>query len=156
MRAALPGNNEVIFLLSVPFIRSLDLSKLEIALLFFEDFIRLEQGYFKKNVTTEKMKTLSGGNFQSKKPDVSMIEELLKNYHVQIFERGNTFQQMYEVTRKMDAYLKSSPGMWNAYFRLIGKMDRFIKTNIQYKDYTKLYPSPEMQLKWLSPEEKVL
>ncbi len=155
VRAALPGNNEVIFLLSVPFIRSLDLSKLEIALLFFEDFIRLEQGYFKKNVTTEKMKTLSGGNFQSKKPDVSMIEELLKNYHVQIFERGNTFQQMYEVTRKMDAYLKSSPEMWNAYFRLIGKMDRFIKTNIQYKDYTKLYPSPEMQLKWLSPEEKV-
>lgn len=156
VRAALPGDNEFILILSVPFIRSMDLSKLEISLLLMEDFIRLEQGYFKKNVETEKMRKLAGTNFQGQKPDVSMVEELVKNYNKQINNTGFTFQQQFEVTKKMDAYLKSNPELWNAYFRLLGKMDKFIKVNIQYKDYVKLYPSPEMQVKWLSPEEKVL
>ena len=56
----------------------------------------------------------------------------------------------------MDNFLKSNPELWNVYFRLLGKIDRMVKTNHQYKDYVKLYPSPEMQVKWLSPPEKVL
>ncbi len=156
VRAALPGNEEVILLISVPFIRMLDLSKLEIALLLFEDFVRFDLGYFKKSVMTEKMTKLSGSNFQGGKPDISLIEELLRNYNSQLNEKGYTFQQMFEVTKKMDAYLKSNPELWNAYFRLLGKVDRFLKTNVQFKDYIKLYPSPEMQVKWLSPDEKVL
>lgn len=156
VRAGLPGDNEFILLLSVPFIRSLDLSKLEISLLLFEDFLRLEQGYFKQNVATEKFHKLSGTNFQGQKPDISMVEEMLKNYTNQINNKGFTFQQQFEITKKMDAYLKSNPELWNAYFRLLGKIDRFIKVNVQYKDYVRLYPSPEMQVKWLSPEDKVL
>lgn len=155
VRASIPGNDEFILLLSVPFIRSLDLSKMEISLMLLEDFVRLEQGYFKKNVQTEKMKKLAGSNFQGGKPDVSMVEEMLKNYSNQINQKGYTFQQQFEVTKKMDAYLKSNPELWNAYFRLLQKIDRFIKSNVQYKDYVKLYPSPEMQVKWLSPEEKI-
>jgi hypothetical protein len=85
-----------------------------------------------------------------------MIEEILKNYNSQIMDKGFSFQQMFEVTKKMDAYLKSSPELWNSYFRLLSKIDRFIKSNNQFKEYIKLYPSPEMQVKWLSPEEKVL
>ncbi|MCM2350087.1 MAG: hypothetical protein NDI69_08690 [Bacteriovoracaceae bacterium] len=156
VKASLPGDNEMIFLLSVPFIRSLDLSKLEISLLLFEEFVRLELGYFKKNVATEKMMKLAGTNFQGQKPDISMVEELLKKYGQQIQQKGYTFQQQFEVTKKMDAYLKSNPALWNAYFMLQGKIDKFIKVNVQYKDYVKLYPSPEMQGKWLSPAEKVL
>jgi hypothetical protein len=156
VRAGLPGEQEIILLLSVPFIRSLDLSKLEISLLLLEDFVRLEQGYFKNNVSTEKLAKLAGSNFQGGKPDVSMVEELLKNYSKQISEKGFTFQQQFELTKKMDAYLKSNPDLWNTYFRLLQKIDRFLKSNTQYKDYVRLYPSPEMQIKWLSPEEKVL
>jgi hypothetical protein len=157
VRAALPGaDGEVIHLLSVPFIRSLDLSKLEISLMLLEDFFRLEGGYFKKGVETENMKKLAGTNYYGSRPDLSMVEELLKKYSAQVMQRGYTFQQQFEVTKKMDAYLKSNPEMWNAYFRLLGKIDRFLKSNIQYKDYVRLYPSPEMQIKWLSPEEKVL
>ncbi len=156
VKASIPGDNELIFLLSVPFIKSLDLSKLEISLLLFEEFIRLEMGYFKKNVATEKMSKLAGSNFQGGKPDLSMVEELLKNYTSQINQKGYTFQQQFELTKKVDAYLKSSPELWNTYFRLLGKIDRFVKSNTQYKDYVKLYPSPEMQVKWLSPPEKVL
>lgn len=157
VRAALPGyDGESIFILSLPFIRSLDLTKLEISLLLLEDFFRLQGGYFVKSVETEKSKKLAGTNFYGEKPDMSLVEELLRNYDKQINEKGYTFQQQFEVTKKMDSFLKSAPEMWNTYYKLISKMDRFIKTNSQYKSYFKLYPSPDMQLKWLSPEEKVL
>lgn len=157
VRASIPGaDNEMILLLSVPFIRSMDLSKLEISLLLLEDYFRLEGGYFKKAVTTDKLTKLAGTNFHDTKIDPSLIQELLKNYDQQINVKGYTFQQQFEVTKKMDAFLKSNPELWNSYFRLLGKMDRFIKSNVQYKDYVKLYPSPEMQVKWLSPDEKAL
>lgn len=157
VRASLPGSEgEMILLLSVPFIRSLDLSKLEISLLLLEDYFRLEAGYFKKAVSTEKMKKLAGTNFYGAKPDLSMVEELIKNYNTQISKKGFTFQQQFETTKKMDSFLKANPEFWNAYFRLLQKLQSFLKTNVQYKDYTKLYPSPEMQIKWISPEEKVL
>lgn len=157
IRAGLPGTDgEVILLLSVPFIRSLDLSKLEISLLLLEDFFRLEQGYFKKSVETQKLKTLPGTSFHGSKPDMTLIHEVVKKYDQQINEKGFTFQQQFEVTKKMDSFLKSNPELWNVYFRLLGKIDRMVKTNHQYKDYVRLYPSPEMQVKWLSPPEKVL
>jgi hypothetical protein len=157
VRASLPGEDgEVILLLSVPFIRTLDLSKLEISLLLLEDFLRMEQGYFKKTVTTEKLTKLAGTNFYGSKPDPNLLPELLKKYDEQINKKGYTFQQQFEVTKKMDAYLKSHPELWNGYFHMLKKIDAFVKTNQQYKDYVRLYPSPEMQVKWLSPDEKVL
>lgn len=157
VRAGIPGSDgEVILLLSVPFIRSLDLSKLEISLLLLEDFFRLDQGYFKTAVETEKLKTLPGTSFHGSKPDMSLIHEVVKKYDHQINEKGFTFQQQFETTKKMDSFLKSNPELWNVYFRLLGKIDRMVKTNHQYKDYVRLYPSPEMQVKWLSPPEKVL
>lgn len=156
VRGSIPGNEESILLISAPFIRSMDLSKLEISLLLFEDFVRMELGYFKKSVATQKMMKLTGTSFKGSKPDLSIVEELMKNYTSQMNEKGYTFQQQFELTKKMDAYLKSNPELWNAYFRLLSKMDKFIKVNVQYKEYIKLFPSPEMQLKWLSPDEKVL
>ena len=157
VRAAIPGSDgEVILLLSVPFIRTLDLSKLEISLFLLEDFFRLEQGYFKTAVETEKLKTLPGTSFHGSKPDMALIQEVLKKYDQQINEKGYSFQQQFETTKKMDNFLKSNPELWNAYFRLLGKIDRMVKNNHQYKDYVRLYPSPEMQVKWLSPPEKVL
>jgi hypothetical protein len=157
VRATLPtSSNEFIVLISVPFIRSLDLSKLEISLLLLEDFFRNEAGYFKEAVASEKLKKLSGTNFQAGGVDLSLIQEMMKNYDKQINQKGFTFQQQFEITKKMDAFLKVNPELWNGYFRMLGKIDRFTKANHQYKDYIRLYPSPEMQLKWLSPEEKAL
>jgi len=54
----------------------------------------------------------------------------------------------------MDHLLKSDPGVWSSYLKLIRKIDKLVKTNLLYKDYTKIYPSPELQLKWLVPEQK--
>ena len=157
VRASLPGSDgEMILVLSVPFIRSLDLSKLEISLLLLEDYFRLEGGYFKKAVSTDKLKKLAGTSFQGAKPDMGLIEELIKQYDLQIHQKGYSFQQQFETTKKMDVFLKSNPQLWNTYFNLLGKLQNFLKVNVQYKDYLKLYPSPEMQIKWISPDEKIL
>jgi hypothetical protein len=157
IRAAMPGaEGEIVLVLSLPFIRSMDLSKLEISMLLLEDYLRYEAGYFKKTVGTEKLKKLAGSSFYDQKVDLGLVEELLKNYSNFIEKKGFSFQQQFETTKKMDTFLKSQPEFWNVYYRLLGKIQNFIKTNHQYKDYVKLYPSPEMQLKWLSPEEKAL
>ena len=37
---------------------------------------------------------------------------------------------------------------------MLNKIDKLIKINHDYKDYTSIYPSPEMQIKWLTPEKK--
>lgn len=155
-RLALPGNNEVILVLSVPFIRTLDLSKLEISLLLFEEFLRYELNHFKQNVGAEKMLSLANSNFEGQKPEINTIEEVIKNYSVFINQKGFSFQQMFQVTKKVESYLKSRPELWNTYFLLLGKIDRLVKSNANYKDYLLLYPSPEMQLKWIGPEKKVL
>ncbi len=157
VRATIPGfDGEVIHLISLPFIRSLDLSKLEISLLLLEDFFRFEAGYFKSNYKSDRLRNIAGSNFKNSKPDTKIVEELIAHISSQFFEKGFTFQQQFEVTKKMDSYLKSTPDLWGTYYRLLGKLDRFLKSNLQYKSYLRLYPSPEMQVKWLSPEDKVL
>ncbi len=157
VRAAIPGpDGETIFLISVPFIRTLDLSKLEISLMMLEDYLKAEEGYFKKAVRPKGLDAYVGSNFYGKKLDLSPMSEALKNYDQFLLQKGFTFQQQFAVTKKMDSFLKSNIEWWNTYFRLLGKIDRLIKTNNQYKTYNQLYPSPEMQLKWLSPDDKVL
>jgi hypothetical protein len=157
IRAALPGNNgEVIFLISVPFIRTMDLSKLEISLMMLEDFLKAEAGFFKNAVRPKELDKYLGSNFYGKKLDLSPMSEALKNYDQFLTQKGFTFQQQFEITKKMDTLLKPNLEWWNTYYRMLGKIDRLIKTNNQYKTYNQLYPSPEMQIKWLSPDDKVL
>lgn len=157
IRAALPGNDgETIFLISVPFIRTMDLSKLEISLMMLEDFLKAEAGYFKTAVRPKNLDNYVGSNFYGQKLDLSPMSEGLKNYDQFLTQKGFTFQQQFEVTKKMDTLLKPNLEWWNTYYRMLGKIDRLIKTNNQYKTYNQMYPSPEMQIKWLSPEDKVL
>jgi hypothetical protein len=80
---ALPTHdNTAIFLLSVPFIRNMDLTKLEIALLLFEDYLKLKEGYFVSYVQEKKLKEMSGKNYYQN-PDfnlkISPVGSYLKN-----------------------------------------------------------------------------
>ncbi len=151
---ALPSDNgETIFLLSIPFIRTLDLSKLEISLLLLEDFLRAKQGYFKNFVRSAKLDKFLGGNFFGKKLEKNFLKKTSEKYDQIIFDRGFNFQQQFEVTTKMNSILKSDPKLWNAYYQMIGKIDNLVKSNILYKKYLKIYPSPELQLSWLKPKK---
>ncbi|MBY0516866.1 MAG: hypothetical protein K2P81_08165 [Bacteriovoracaceae bacterium] len=149
-------SDELCLVFSVPFARSMDLSKLEISLLLLEDVLRMEEGWLKDFATPANLKDLLGSNFKDKKPDLTPIFEVSKGYTKFIQEKGFSFQQQFTITKKMSAILKPHPELWNAYVRLLGKIDRLVKGNQVFSSYVKLYPSPEMQIRWLAPEEKIL
>lgn len=152
---ALPSNpNEYLFTLSLPFIRTLDLSKLEISLLLLEDMIRIDHGFFLKNINTKKVKELFGTNFFGKKMDPKIMNDLLEGYDQQIHDKGFSFKQQFTVTKKMDTLLKADQKLWSTYYRLLKKIDELVKSNVMYQKHLKVYPSPELQLNWLSPKSE--
>lgn len=147
------SSDEFIFILSLPFIRTLDLSKLEISMLLFEDLQRDNMGYFKSYLTTKELKKIWGTNFYQKKLDTKIFQNLLKKYDDFIFGKGFSFQQQYEVTKKMDQLMRSDLNLWNTYINLLKKIDNLVKTNLLYSKYAQMYPSPELQLNWLVPKK---
>lgn len=153
IHAALPTNDkEYIFLISLPFIKTLDLSKVEISLILFEDFIRARKGYFKNYVTSKELEAYMGTNFTGKPFNKKLITDHLKKYNNVLMEKGFNFQEQFETTKEMDTLLKSDMKMWNTYLTLLEKIDQLTKTNLLYKKYSQIYPSPELQMNWLKPK----
>jgi hypothetical protein len=154
--AALPSNqNEYIFILSLPFIRTLDLSKVEISLLLFEDFVRVRKEYFKNFVLSKELDAYLGSNFSGKTFDKKLIQSHLQKYNQLLFEKGFSFQDQFETTKEMDVLLKNDLKMWNTYLSLLSKIDELTKNNALYKKYSQIYPSPELQLNWLKPKSTI-
>lgn len=157
VHAALPSNdNEYIFILSLPFVRTLDLSKVEISLLLFEDFVRIRKGYFRNYVLDKELENFLGSNFSGKPFDKKLVDAHMKKYSTLLFEKGFTFQEQFETTKEMDVLLKNDLKMWNTYLTLLEKIDNLTKTNTLYKKYNQIYPSPELQLNWLKPKNTIL
>lgn len=153
IHAALPTNDkEYIFLLSLPFIRTLDLSKVEISLILFEDYLRARRGYFKNYVTSKELEAYLGSNFNGKPFNKKLIDSHLLKMSNVLYEKGFTFQEQFELTQEMDTALKSDLKIWNTYLTLLEKIDQLTKTNSLYKKYSQIYPSPELQLNWLRPK----
>ena len=150
---ALPSNvGERILLFSLPFKEALDLSQQEVALLLLEDYLRLEKGHLRKMIKIPELEKALGGNFfKEKKWSKDILEKISKKYDEIIFDKGFNFKQQFEITRKMDMMLKSNSTLWNSYYQLVIKIDRLVKTNPLYKNYSKIYPSPELQRGWLKP-----
>lgn len=151
--AAIPSDDEVLFLISLPFMRTLDLSKPEISLLLLEDMVRLELGHFETNLKVDMQWV--GSNFMGKDTNLSSLEKILKRYTEVLTEEGFNYKQQFETTKKMDVYLKSSPLAWSNYLKLLNKIDTLTKKNALYKNYIKIYPSPELQVQWLSPKKRI-
>jgi len=150
---ALPtSENNYYFLLSLPFIRSMDLSKREISILLLEDMIRSDRQYALKNLKSENYKKFIGTQMKDKKPQVAFMDELLLDLNDLVFKRGFTFQQQFEVTKELDLLLSTSPELLKSYVVLNQKRDQLSKTDVNFKSYSTMYPSPEMQLLWLNPK----
>lgn len=155
--AALPSNSdEIILILSLPFIRTLDLSKVEISLLLFEDFVRMRKGYFKNFVTSKELENFLGSNFSGKPFNKKLIDTHLKKYNELLFEKGFSFQEQFETTKEIDLLLKNDLKIWNTYLSMLEKIDNLTKSNALYKKYSQIYPSPELQLNWLKPKAPIL
>jgi hypothetical protein len=148
---ALPtSQNNYLLVLSIPFIRSMDLSKIEISLLLLEDILRLENGYLIKNLQIDM--SWAGTNFKTKGFKKSHITKAIEKMNEVVYKKGFSFQQQFKITKKMDMLLKAYPIMWNTYRGMLKKIDTLVKSNLIFKNYLRLYPSPEMQLKWISPK----
>ncbi|OUR96367.1 hypothetical protein A9Q84_08410 [Halobacteriovorax marinus] len=143
--------NEFLFLISVPFIRTMDLTKLEISTLLFENYIRSKKGFFKQMALGKDVSKILGTNFHGKKQKSLIVEKTLKKYDEIILGKGFNFQQQFKVTKDMERVLKNNMKLWNSYFSLLKKIDNLVKSNSLYETYTKIYPSPELQLNWLKP-----
>ncbi|MBI2521956.1 MAG: hypothetical protein HYV97_16185 [Bdellovibrio sp.] len=147
---ALPSDSSgVILLLSDPFIKHLDLSKLEIALLLFQDFLRERMGQFRHKVETKELRQELGKNFEGRALSAKIFDQVLKNYDQVIFNKGFSFQEQFELTRDMGNLLRSETTLWTTYIDLLKKLDGIVKTDNKFKDYSKIYPSPELQINWL-------
>tara|TARA_R110000868_G_scaffold42895_1_gene144658 strand:- start:8761 stop:9618 length:858 start_codon:yes stop_codon:yes gene_type:complete len=151
---ALPtSKNSYLFILSLPFIRTLDLSKLEISLLLMEDMVRADAELFKSHVRPT-AQSLLGTNYAGSKLDLKKIELVLKKYDEMILDKGFTFSQQFEVTKHMDKTLKNDQELWGTYYRMIRKIDILVKDNSLYRNLPRIYPSPELQLNWLAPPKR--
>lgn len=151
---ALPTKpNHYLFVLSLPFIRTLDLSKLEISLLLMEDMVRADAELFKSYVQPT-AQDLIGKNFAGSKLDVDKIKLVLKKYDEMILDKGFSFSQQFEITKHMDRALKGDQELWSTYYRMIVKIDQLVKENSLYRNYSRIYPSPELQINWLAPPKR--
>ena len=154
---ALPsGPGEVILLLSVPFIQDLDLNKLEISILLFENFIRNDLGQLKKKLTSPKLEKLIGSNFKESSFNHEEWAKLQNEYDKIILSSGFSFQEQFEVTTRVGKILGNKSNHFDRYLALLKKIENLTKGNPNYLGYNKIYPSPELQIKWLLPPSKVL
>ena len=152
---AIPGDkNEYIFLLSLTFIKKLDLSQSEITLLLLEDFLRVKAGYFRKYVSPPDLNEFLGSNFYKKEFRRDIVDKILKNYSEMIFKKGFSFKQQFEVTKQMGLLLEGKNEERGVYMSLLKKIDELVKSNKQYKYYLKMYPSPELQQGWLGASRR--
>ena len=78
----------------------------------------------------------------------------MKSYDQISFIKGFNFQQQFNITKLMNNHLVSDMKLWNSYYKLLGKLDTLVKSNLMYQKYNKIYPSPELQLNWLKPVKK--
>jgi hypothetical protein len=148
---SLPSSDgEVFFLLSLPFIREMDLSKVEISLLLVEDYWRWkERVFFDQQVDKSYVKFL-GKSFDAKKKDISFVAKTQKEISDFVFKTGLTFDQQYKVTKLMRELLNTNKLYTKAYESLLKKRQEIVVKQPKFSDYPKRYPSPEMQIQWFS------
>ncbi len=155
---ALPaGPKRTILLLSIPFLRTFDFTKMEVSLMLLEDFLRVQSAMLRKELKTEGLQKFYGKNFYKKDQEFyPPLEGLSNKLTVFVKNKGFSFMLQKQLTDKMDALLKSYPELWNSYYQLLLKLKKISEDNVLYKNLSRLYPSPAFQLGWLSPPGKVL
>ncbi len=146
----LPMKDQNLYILSVPFLRSLDLTKLEISILILEDFLRSKDKYIEQFVKLDNVEISKG--FVSKQKTKDLLDKALTELSSFVYSKGYNFQSQFELTKKMDQILKPTPVYWKIYLDYLKKIDTLTKSGELFKSYNRLYPSPEMQLRWLIPQ----
>jgi hypothetical protein len=143
------GENSFLTLISVPFIRTLNLTQLEIALLVLEDYVRstmhpieqvirkkIKQGYIGKNY------------YKVRKVDMTPFVRSFNTLDQVVLEHGFSFKQQFAITKKMKLLLSGEDKLQKSYVSLLTKIVNLVGRDPDYNQYVKFYPSPSIQLKW--------
>ncbi len=138
-------------LLSLPFMKTLDLSKNEISLLLLQDILRMDGAYLEKTLKETGLFEKVGKKMTEDEPNVSFVSDLLAHYSKNVFEVGVNFQQQFEVTKQMDNLLKGHENLRKSYLSLLNKISEMDTQSDLFKNYNKLFPTAKMQLEWLQP-----
>jgi len=171
-------NKRYLFILSLPFIRQLNLSKKEIHLLMLEDYLRVQSGEWESKLKfnqmamdfgkipqfkTEKTEENKEENKEDKKENSApytwspqTIKELIEQMNKVILYEGYNFEENFRVTKNVDKVLKNNLDLWNSYYLLFQKIAKLSQENSLYKHYNKIYPSAELKLEWLKPKNKTI
>ena len=146
-------DNEIIFLLSLPFVREMDLSKVEISLLLVEDYWRWKEKIVIAQIDQsggKEYEKFVGKTFNPKKIDLAFVQKTQSGITDFVFNTGLTFEQQFKVTAQMKSLLNTNKIYYKAYESLLKKRQDIIVKQPKFSDYSKRYPSPEMQIKWFS------
>ena len=153
--AALPSNRgEFILLISIPFIRSMDLSKIEISLLLLSDFLRALDGEFINKINLDEKDQQVFGNVINEKIDMSVIYKILKRYDEVLFKIGFADKNNSLVKEKLDPILKPYPELWATYIKLLNKIQNLISQDNLYSHYHEIYGSPKNMIELIDPTKK--
>ncbi len=148
------GKDSYLFVISVPFIKTMDLSKTQIAALLYEDLIRVKQGHFESMISATTLSKLRNTNFFQQLVPKKEIASLLTEIDQIVYTKGFNFQQQYQVTKYVNTVLLNNKKLWQNYYTLIQKIDELAKGNLLFRNYAKIYPSPELQMNWIDPSKK--
>ena len=150
---ALPSDvNHYIFILSLPFIREVKLSNVDIAILLLEDMMRSDLGLMKKSILSQNKINILGASLKNSTINKMTFEKLLKRYDEKIYEKGYSFQDQFLVTKEIGKKVRKYNKINQNYISMLSKIDFAIKSGKSFSHYNKTYPSPEMQMKWLERE----
>ncbi len=150
----IPTGNEYILLISKPFIEKLDLSKQEIALILFDEYVRLKLNTLMNKVNARfnnlgAKKTTQGD--KTFEPYLSVLDQ-------EIFVKGFSFQNQFNLTKEVVTYLKNDNSIAQIYHGLNDKIKNLVQSEQQYAYYPKIYPSPDLKETWLNkllPNQKL-
>jgi len=148
------GKDEYLFIISVPFIKIMDLTKLQISILLYEDLTRVKLKQFQSKFDPTLIAKLKDGDFYQKKFPAAELKQFMSKVDNIVYETGFNFQEQYQVTKHLNSVFRNNKKFWQNYFTLLEKIDELVKQNLMYKNYAKIYPSPELQLNWINPTKK--
>lgn len=147
---ALPlPSGKILFILSYPFIKSMDLTRKEISLLLFFEFLRLKRSNFVEQAKRlhPELADLYGKSFIGQKPK-DFSPKVLTTLSKMIFDARLEFKEQFALVTEMKRYLTSNKEI-KTYVDLVKKIEIYIGSSKERSDYVTQTISPQMILKWL-------
>lgn len=144
------SKDEYVFLVSQKFVDITGISARQLSYLLYEDMIRLEKGYlFNFFQNDEFVKGLGSSFYINQKPNIGQFEKLMSKLNIFYKEHGYSFEEQYQVTKKICEQVSSQSqrvSQYQKYNSLVEK--KLSQLNIVFPKFNALYPGIGMKRLW--------